>query len=172
MLSTLWSAFGPMVLGAVGGVIAFVVAIPTKIVDAILRGHFDRKLANFKAEQDKEMEKFKHELKQDSDHLKFQLDHLSDRGKLSNEKEYNALFEIWTAFIDAYNSINKSVISFIQHPDLRAMTQLQLDEFLEFTDFTKEQRAKISESPDRNELFTRYVELTYLNEAQAKLYKF
>ncbi|WP_092262116.1 hypothetical protein [Bradyrhizobium sp. Rc3b] len=50
---------------------------------------FDKKLAALKRSHDDEI-----------DRLKDRLRHFEDRGKRSNEKEYEALSDIWEKFID------------------------------------------------------------------------
>jgi hypothetical protein len=72
---------------------AFFVLLPTKFGERYLSFHFDRKLADLKDTQNQKIES-----------LKEQLNHLGDRGKRSNEREYEALSDIWSLFVDAFDS--------------------------------------------------------------------
>jgi hypothetical protein len=113
-----------------------------------LFGHFfDRRLEGFKAARAKELETFKHQQTQQIEHLrhernqeieqlKGQIGHLSDRGKHSNEREYTALSELWDKAVDLYFATNTCVISWIEHPQLNTMSDEELGEFLNTTEFT------------------------------------
>ena len=85
---------------------AFFVLLPTKFGEKYLSFHFDRKLADLKDAQNQKIEA-----------LKEQLNHLGDRAKRSNEREYEALSDIWGQFVDAFDSTERCVTQFIEHPD-------------------------------------------------------
>lgn len=76
-----------------GGVVSlafFVMALPTKWGEKYLTFHFDRKLAAFKDSHAQQIEQ-----------LRDRLNHLADRGKRSNEKEFEALNEVWVTYVKA-----------------------------------------------------------------------
>src|SRR4030081_3299790 len=79
------------------------IMLPTKFGEKYLSFHFDRKLADLKDAQNQKIES-----------LKEQLNHLGDRGKRSNEREYEALSDIWGQFVDAFDSTERCVTQFIE----------------------------------------------------------
>jgi hypothetical protein len=122
---------------------AFFVLLPTKLGEKYLSFHFDRKLADLKDAQNQKIEA-----------LKEQLNHLGDRGKRSNEREYEALSDIWGQFVDAFDSTERCVTQFIEHPDFDRLTEDEIDTFLNATDFTEDQKREFRSSSDKNKLYT------------------
>jgi hypothetical protein len=133
---------------------AFFVLLPTKFGEKYLGFHFDRKLADLKDIQNHKIEG-----------LKEQLSHLGDRGKRSNEREYEALSEIWGQFVDVFLSTERCVTQFIEHPDFTRLSNDEIDAFLNATDFSEEQKKEFKASLDKNKLYTRTI--TWKNIAKA-----
>jgi hypothetical protein len=133
---------------------AFFVLLPTKFGEKYLSFHFDRKLSDLKDAQNQKIEA-----------LKEQLSHLGDRGKRSNEREYEALSDIWGQFVDAYDSTERCITQFIEHPDFDRLTADEIDTFLNATDFNEDQKREFRSSSDKNKLYTRT--LAWKNIAKA-----
>jgi hypothetical protein len=134
--------------------VAFFVLLPTKFGEKYLSFHFDRKLADLKDAQNQKIEA-----------LKEQLNHLGDRGKRSNEREYEALSDIWGQFVDAFDSTERCITQFIEHPDFDRLTAEEIDTFLNATDFTEDQKREFRSSSDKNNLYSRTI--TWKNIAKA-----
>jgi len=123
--SEILSWLGQTALAMGGALGLFLIALPTKFGDKLIGHRFDKKLAAFKDAQDQQIEK-----------LKEQLAHASDRGKRSNEREYEALSDIWGQFVDAFQATEQCVVQFIEHPDFTRMSDEEIDTFLNATDFS------------------------------------
>lgn len=117
--------------------------IPTKIGDKLLGYHFERKLTEFKTSQNEKLEQ-----------LKEQLAHLSDRGKHSNEREFNAISAVWDKFVDAFLSTNACVIMYMRHPEFSNMSQEELTTFLETTELSEIQKSTIKKASDKNKSYS------------------
>lgn len=65
--------------------------IGSKIFDVTFRHYFDRKLTDLKHDQDRKLADIKHVYERDVEELRAELSHFTDRSKLSNEREYQAL---------------------------------------------------------------------------------
>lgn len=133
---------------------AFFILLPTKVGEKYLSFHFDRKLADLKDAQNQTIEA-----------LKEQLNHLGDRGKRSNEREYEALSDIWGQFVDAFDSTERCVTQFIEHPDFDRLSDDEINSFLNATDFTEDQKREFRSSSDKNKLYSRTI--TWKNIAKA-----
>jgi hypothetical protein len=133
---------------------AFVILLPTKFGEKYLSFHFDQKLASLKDAQNQKIEALKEE-----------LSHHGDRGKRSNEREYEALSDIWGQFVDAFDSTERCVTQFIEHPDFIRLTDDEIDTFLNATDFSEDQKREFRSSSDKNNLYTRTI--TWKNIAKA-----
>jgi hypothetical protein len=97
------------------------------------------------------------------------LTHAIDRGKLSNEREYEGIFEIWKAFVATYNSVFQAILAFVQHPNLNNMEVRAIEDFLTTTNLSNEQKIRVVESKDRNDTYARIVNANYLTTAQDDL---
>jgi hypothetical protein len=117
-------------------------------------------LANLKHEQDAQIED-----------LRAKIAHLSDRGKHSNEREYAALSAIWEKFLDLYYSTDQCVVSAIQYPDLTRMSEAEIGEFLDTTEFDKAQKAAVLNSKDKNASFSHIVRRILISKAQSIYYE-
>ena len=154
----MWADFSPwLVAGAGGAVGAFLTAmlllIP-KFGEMFFKARFDRALETYKAKQSLEIE-----------NLRERLNHIGDRGKRSNENEFNALRSIWERFIEAYYSTYAAVINFIQYPPLNKMSDDKIKEFLESTDLDAGTIRDILASNDRERSFSRAHTWRQINRA-------
>jgi hypothetical protein len=139
---------------------AFFIMLPTKFGEKYLSFHFDRKLADLRDIQNQKIES-----------LKEQLNHLGDRGKRSNEREYEALSDIWGQFVDAFDSTERCVTQFIEHPDFSRLTDDEIDTFLNATDFTEDQKREFRSSSDKNKLYTRTIAWKNIAKAHNQIFE-
>jgi hypothetical protein len=140
---------------------AFLILLPTKLGEKYLSFHFDRKLADFKDSQNQKIEA-----------LKEQLNHLSDRGKRSNEKDYDALSAIWDQFCDVIQSTDRAVVQFMEHPDLNQMTDEDLKGLLNSTDFSEQQKDGILRSDHKNKAYGQTVRWMLTSKAHNQIFDF
>jgi hypothetical protein len=155
ILQTLISAASAGIIAFVG----FLFLVPTKVGNRAIGLWFDRRLEAFKGEQSKKIEK-----------LKEQLSHLTDRGRLSNEREYAATAAAWESYVDAHYATLQSVAPFITSPDLAALSDEEINEFLRSNEFSDRQIADLRTAPDRNRGFARIVHLRLINKAGQALH--
>jgi hypothetical protein len=117
-------------------------------------------LANLKHEQDAQIED-----------LRAKIAHLSDRGKHSNEREYAALSAIWEKCVDLYYATDQCIVGAMQYPDLTRMSEAQISEFLDTTEFDKAQKLAVQNSKDKNASFSHIVRRIWINKAQSIYYE-
>lgn len=153
-----WLAQAALAAGTAVG--AFLLALPTKLGDRLLNFHLDRKLAEFKERQEQQIER-----------LKDRLRHFEDRGKRSNEKEYEALSEIWAQFVDVLQATERAVIQFTEHPDLDRMNGDDLAQFLDSTELSQEQKKNVSSSSDRNRAYSQSLRWLMLAAAHNRIFE-
>jgi hypothetical protein len=134
-------------------------AASTRLGERFLNHHFDKRLATFKHDQEQAIEE-----------LRAKLEHISDRGKRSNEREFSALSGIWEKLIDAYLATNTCVSSLVEYPDLNSLTQDEVTSFLNSTEFSEAQKTQIAAASDKNEIYSRVVNLRQLNRAGSEIY--
>lgn len=152
-----WLAQSALAAGTAAGV--FLLALPTKLGDRFLSYQFDRKLAKLKERQDQQIER-----------LREQLRHLEDRGKRSNEKEYEALSDIWGQFVDVQAATERAVVQFLEHPDLQRMNDEDLAHFLNSTELSQEQKKNVSGSADKNRAYSQSVRWMMLSNAHNQIF--
>lgn len=148
-------------VAAGGALTALLLALPGKLGDKLLGYHFDRKLADFKDRQEQEIER-----------LKDRLRHFEDRGKRSNEKEYEALSEIWNQFIDVVQITERAVIQFIEHPDLNRMTDEDLKRLLATTELSEQQLDGVLKAADKNRAYSQSITWLMLAKAHNQIFEF
>ena len=102
-----------------------------KIFDTTFKQYFDRKLTELKYDQDRKLADVKHIYEKSVEELRAELSHLTDRGKLSNEREYQALIAAWESFVAAYVATFKCLGGYSEHPALDLMTEIELNEYLD-----------------------------------------
>jgi hypothetical protein len=139
---------------------AFFVLLPTKLGEKYLSFHFDRKLADLKDAQNQKIEG-----------LKEQLSHLGDRGKRSNEKEYEALSEIWNKFCDVVQSTDRAVVQFMEHPDLNRMSNEEVKSLLDSTDLSEQQKEGVLRSDDKNKTYAQSVRWLLIAKAHNQIFE-
>jgi hypothetical protein len=120
---------------------------------------------------ERSIEKLKHEHDEQIESLRAQLSHLSDRGRHANEREFEALSEIWDLFVEAFLSTNTAIASFMEYPDFSRMPDDDTRAFLDSTNFSEDQRKYVMSAQDRNKAYSRTVTIRDINKAGADLHK-
>lgn len=135
-------------------------------------GHFfDQRLEAFKYERARELEQLKHEKNQEIEQLRAAIAHISDRGKHSNEHEYEALNEMWRIAVDLYYATNTCVIMFVQYPPLNSMPFEEVKEFLNSTEFSEPQKLNVLESTDKERSFSHITGRRAISDAQNQYFR-
>ncbi len=142
-----------------GSFLAFIGATSSKFGERFLGHHFDRKLADLKHDQNAQIEA-----------LRAELAHLSDRGRRSNEREFDAISAVWEKFVDAYLATTNCAIDFHQHPDLVRLSTDNLLDFLDETPLTDAQKKTIIEATDKNDRYRSFVTLRSINAAHKAIF--
>lgn len=156
---SLWQPFAIAAAGGFISLVGFLFLLPKKIAEKALGHWFDSKLEAFKGEQNEKLAK-----------LQANLDHISDRGKLSNSREYEATAMAWESYVEARFATLRAVVGFVQSPDLDRLSEGDLNEFLLSTKLTEPDVKRIRESADKNRQYARTIQLRYVNEAHKALY--
>jgi hypothetical protein len=147
-------------IASAGAVGMMALALPGKIGDRLLSFQFDRRLAIFKDAQEQELET-----------LKATLRHLGDRGQRSNEKEYEALSEIWKQYVDVLLFTERAIAQLIDHPDLNKMTDEETEIFLASTELSEEQKRSVSGGSDKNAAYTQTVRWLVIAKAHNQVFE-
>jgi hypothetical protein len=147
-------------IAGVGAIGIMALALPGKIGDRLLSFQFDRRLAIFRDSQEQELEK-----------LRASLRHVGDRGQRLNEKEYEALSEIWKQFIDVLLFTERAIAQFIEHPDLKKMNDEETKRFLESTELSEEQKRSVSEAGDKNDAYSQTVRWLAIAKAHNQVFE-
>jgi hypothetical protein len=155
----------------VTGVFAGLLAFVPKIGDKLLEFHFDRKLAEFKGELDEKLERLKGDQKKEIEGLKEKYSHLTDRGRRSNEKEYAATTLVWESYVDAHFATMRAVVAFSEHPNLKEMSEQDLDEFLRSGKLSERQIDNVKQAQDKNARYASTLHLIAINEALHEIYE-
>jgi hypothetical protein len=140
-------------------ILGFIGLRATAIGERLLGHHFDRKIAELKHAYDQKIEA-----------LKADLSHLGDRGRRANEREYDAVTEIWNAFVDAFLKTNQAIVSFLSFPDLNHLAPEELTAFLETTELSLEQRRQVSAAADKIKMYSNVMSLRQINSAGASIF--
>jgi len=139
--------------------LAFIGLAPTKLGEKFLNHHLERKLATLRHDQNRQIEE-----------LRAKLAHLGDRGVRSNEKEFQAIAAAWEHFVDAYAATMLCAIAYSSHPDLGKLSDDETTRYLESSDLSEQQRARVMAASDRNKALARAVEMNQINAAGLAIY--
>jgi hypothetical protein len=154
----MWTELYPWIVAGVGGafgsILTALLLLVPKFGEMFFKARIDRALEVYKAEQNRDIEG-----------LRERLNHIADRGRRSNENEFNALRSIWEKFIAAYFSTYGAVLNFIQFPSLNQMADERVTEFLESNEFDSSTIRDILASKDREQSFTRAYTWRQINQA-------
>jgi hypothetical protein len=144
---------------AVLTILAFIGLAPTKLGEKFLNHHLERKLVTLRHDQNRQIEE-----------LRAKLAHLGDRGVRSNEKEFQAIAAAWEHFVDAYAATMLCAIAYSRHPDLRKLSDDETTRYLESSDLSEQQRARVMAASDRNGALASAVEMNQINAAGLAIY--
>src|SRR5882724_510692 len=111
-----WDQIYPWFVAGIGGALGAALLLPTKLGEALIQFRINKLLEGFKSEQSRELERLKAEQGRELERLKEQLNHLGDRGRRSNEMEFEAIETVWKAFVKAWLSANTCVGAMISIP--------------------------------------------------------
>lgn len=151
------------------GSIVFQTALASAGTLAILSTQVGEKYVSHRLERG--LEKIKHEHDAQIESLRAQLSHLSDRGRHANEREFEALSEIWDLFVEAFLATNTCIASFMEFPDFSRMSDADTQEFLNSTEFSEGQRKYVMGATNRNNAYSRTVTIRDINKAGSDLHK-
>jgi hypothetical protein len=165
-----WGEIQPIVVNAVVSVGSALAAL--RFFGEKLFGHFlERRLQQLKHDHDIEIEELKHTQTQSLEKIRADIAHFSDRGKHSNEREYTALAAIWEKFVALYFATQACIVSLVNYPDFTKMSEDEITEFLESTDFSKEQRAAVLKASDKKRSFLHISTRRYINNARLEYFE-
>jgi hypothetical protein len=146
MISQGWDVFLVHVLpwiiqttvAAAAALIAFLILLPSKWGEAYLKHRLER-----------DLEVHKSSLNRDFEHYREQLDHLADRGKRSNEMEFNAIKLVWEQFVEAFLATNACIAQPMRTPNFRSMSAAEFTSFLSASDLSDGQKQQLTNAQDR-----------------------
>jgi hypothetical protein len=142
-----------------GGVVLTFILARHWLVERLFGHYVELRLTNLKHEQNSQIEA-----------LKEQLAHLGDRGKRSNEREFEALSAVWDKFVEAFLSTMSCAISFLSHPDLERMTDDDLNSFLSTTELSEMQKTQVRQSTTKNRVYARIMSFRQIIKAGTDIY--
>jgi hypothetical protein len=155
-------AIYPWIVAGIGGFIGAALLLPTKLGEAIIKFQFDKSIENLKSDYARQLETLKAESARDLAKLTEQLNHMSDRGKHSNEREFEAITSIWEKFVDCFDRTEAAIVQYIEIPDLDNFTNEEVESFLSTRDFSKEQIDQIQNSKERARTYSQLVRWKYI----------
>lgn len=158
----------PWIVAGIGGFLGAVLLLPTKAGEALIQYRAGKLLEGFKAEQGRELERLKAEYSRELEQLKAeqshelerfreQLSHFGDRGRRSNEMEFNAIETVWKGFVKAWLSTNTCVSAMISIPDFERMSNEEAQKFAASYGFTEDEQTALLTAVDRKEEYVRVV---------------
>ena len=116
-------------------------------------------LEKFKGAQSVGLEQLKNEQNREIEQLRGDIGHLQDRGKHSNEREYDALAEIWEKFSDFHSATTDCVIAFVPFVNMQRMDEKEIAAFFDKNDFTAEERAAVQNAANKDDVLPRVVKV-------------
>jgi hypothetical protein len=128
-------------------------------------------LEKFKSEQSREIERLKAEQNRELERLKEQLNHLSDRGRRSNEMEFEAIETVWKTFVKAWLSTNTCVGAMIPLPDFNRISNEEVKKIAESSGFDDRDQATLLNSTDRRTDYVKLIRWKNVIEAQKDIYR-
>ena len=155
-----WSVIYPWIVSGIGGFIGAALLLPTKLGEAIIKFQFDKSIEVLKANSARELAK-----------LTEQLNHLNDRGKRSNEREFEAIVSIWQKFVDCFDRAEAAIVQYTEVPDLGNFTPEEIESFLSTREFSKEQINQVKDAKDRERTYGQLVRWKYIAIAHNTIFE-
>lgn len=156
----MWAEIYPLLVAGIGGFIGAALLLPTKLGDAVIQYRVGKSLEEFKNAQASALEG-----------VKATLNHLGDRGKRSNEMEFQAIEKVWRAFVAAWLSTNTCIGSMTTIPDFAKMTEDDVRMFAAGSGFKEEEQKSLISSSDRQKEFLSILSWQRVNVAAADIYQ-
>jgi hypothetical protein len=153
-------AIYPWLLAAIGGFIGAALLLPTKLGEAIIQYRVGKTLEIFKAAQAKELES-----------LRAELNHLGDRGKRSNEMEFQAIQTVWRAFVKAWLSTNTCVAQLIKMPDFSRMTNEEIESFANGARLEEHEKKSLLQASGKQKQYSLIVSWKAVIAAETDIYE-
>lgn len=139
--------------------IAGLVAVAAKLPEKILDHSLAERMAAAKHDFDRQIEM-----------LRDRLSHLADRGRRSNELEYDALMKAWERLVDAYIATMNVIISWTSVPSLNGLSDEKAREQLTRTDLNPDESDAVLAATDREAIYKKVFQSRRLNSAHAAIF--
>jgi hypothetical protein len=159
-MGSILSDLYPWFTGAISGLLGAAFLFPTKLGDALIQFRMGKLLEGFKSEQSRELER-----------LKEQLSHVGDRGRRSNEMEFQAIETVWKGFVKAWLSTNTCVTAMIPIPDFDRMSDEEIRELAVSRSFNERDQESLLKSDDKPTLYVRLIQWQHIGQANKDIYQ-
>lgn len=130
---------------------------------------FNKKLENYKAELQEKASDYQNDIQQKFEIFKTVTSQIQDRRVRSNEKEYSACMECWTALYDAYSSLLYSYKSINPNQHFNSSSNETIKEVLKANQFLDVEIQQIISAPDKDKAHAEMVNLKNIKTAQDKI---
>ncbi|WP_439401742.1 hypothetical protein ACNJYA_37365 [Bradyrhizobium sp. DASA03068] len=164
-MSDLWQQIAPWIVSGIGGFIGATLLLPTKLGEALFKYRFDKSIEAVKSDYARELENIKSASARELAGINEKLAHIADRGKLSNDREYKSIAEVWEKFVDCLDQAEAAIVQYTEIPDLDSFTREELASFLSTRNFSKEQVDQVKDSSDKVRAFGQIVRWKYIATA-------
>lgn len=145
--------------GALVSLLAYVGLAPTKLGEAFLNHHLERKLEALKHDQNEKIEA-----------LRVRLSLAGDRGVRSNEREYEALVAAWEQFAEAFIRAKRCAVGALSYPDLTGKHDAEVAASLSAIGVSELDKKEILAASDRNRALSHVLQHRQVGEAHAAIY--
>ncbi|MFT8795174.1 MAG: hypothetical protein ABF839_06900 [Acetobacter orientalis] len=136
----------------------------------LLKTHSEKKItAKIEHEFNRKLEDHKSALKQNFEVFKTVTSQIQDRRTRSNEKEYNACIECWTALYEAYSAVLCTYSSLILPSGFNTSSDETIRQVLEANDFLDIEIQEIIAASDKEQKYVQFVRQKNLILAQEKI---
>lgn len=156
----MWEDLYPWFVGAIGGFIGSAVLLPTKLGDALIQYRTGKALEDFKSSQARSLED-----------VKERLAHLGDRGKRSNEMEFQAIETVWKAFVKAWLSTNTCIGMMISIPNFSSMSDEEIKLFGDGSGLEKDDVDALLKADDKQKKYISILSWDNVNLAGTDIYQ-
>jgi hypothetical protein len=112
------------------------------------------------------LEAYKHKQQQELEQTRYTINSLFSRVSKIHEKEFEVLPEAWSQMHDALFSLTRFTKPFKQYPNVDAMTEPQLDNFLKQSPIAEFQKQTLKEERNKLEYYRECVFYHELNEVK------
>jgi hypothetical protein len=141
----LFTNFLSELLATLGGIVALLTAVGG-VSYAFFKVFAEKWLT---ARFEKQASSIRHQQQIDFANFKFEMDRYADRAVKLNQREFEVLPTAWSKIFEAY-SLTRSILGLESFPDLQALKPSQLEDYLQKSDLTDNQKQEIRESKDKN----------------------